>query len=182
MKFKLIIIGCICSVIIISQPFKQSNATSINTNISLPEFTHKEKKDWINSKPISKKDLLNKIVLIDIWTFDCWNCYRSFPWLNALEKKFKDQDFQIIGIHSPEFEHEKKYKNILNKVKQFNLHHPIMIDNDFSYWKALNNKYWPTFYLIDKQGNIRHIYIGETNSGTPKAKTIETAIKKLLAI
>ena len=66
-------------------------------------------------------------------------------------------------------------------MKEFKLKHPMIIDNDFSYWRALETKYWPTFYLVDKQGIVRDVFIGETHAGTSKAKHIEQAIERLLA-
>ena len=147
----------------------------------LPEFTHTKASEWINSEPLSRADLKGQVVLIDVWTFACWNCYRSFPWLNELEKTFANQPFTIIGVHSPEFDYEKDRTNIEAKVEEFKLHHPVMIDNDFSYWKKLGNKYWPSFYLIDKTGKARGYWIGETHSGDKRAKAIEKAIRALLA-
>ena len=145
-----------------------------------PEFTHTQENEWINSKPISMVDLKGKVILIDMWTFDCWNCYRSFPWLNSLEKKYQKKGFQIIGVHSPEFDHEKVRQNVIEKAKKFKLHHPIMMDNDFSYWRSLNNRFWPTFYLIDKDGNIVYSHIGETHHGDIKAIALETRLIQLL--
>jgi len=149
---------------------------------SLPEFNHQQDKDWINSKPLTVQSLLkqNKVILIDMWTFDCWNCYRSFPWLNALEKKYQDRGLQVIGVHSPEFEHEKIRANIEKKVTQFKLHHPIMMDNDLSYWRALNNQYWPSYYLINQQGEIVHHHVGETHPGDPGAIALEKTLQQLL--
>ena len=147
----------------------------------LPEFTRSAPTDWINSAPLSVSDLRGKVVLVDIWTFECWNCYRSFPWLKALEQQLADADFQVIGIHSPEFERERDRAAVARKVREFGLAHPVMIDNDFSYWRALNNRYWPTFYLVDKQGRIRARYIGETHADTPQAEAIERQILGLLA-
>ena len=66
-------------------------------------------------------------------------------------------------------------------MNEFKLNHPVMIDNNFTYWKALNNQYWPTFYLIDKNGNIRYRYIGETHADTKKSHKLEQAINLLLA-
>ncbi len=147
----------------------------------LPEFTQTSQKEWMNSKPLTKKDLLGKVTLVDIWTFDCWNCYRSFPWLHSVENNYKKKGFQIIGIHSPEFEHEKIHKNIADKIKHFKITNPVMVDNDMAYWRRLNNRYWPAYYLVDKKGNIRAKFIGETHKGTAQANKIEKTIELLLA-
>lgn len=154
----------------------------INDQVSfqLPEFTHQQDSEWINSKPLSVNDLKGKVILIDVWTFDCWNCYRSFPWLVELEQKYQSQGLQVIGIHSPEFDHEKIRANIIAKAEQFKLHHPIMMDNDFSYWRALNNRYWPSYYLVDKSGQVVYSHVGETHQGDRKAIVLEKTLKNLL--
>ena len=90
------------------------------------------------------------------------------------------QGLQIIGVHTPEFENEKIKENIVAKVKEFGLHHPVMIDNDFSYWRAMNNRYWPAYYIIDKSGRLRASYVGETHEGDRRAKQIESLIIALL--
>lgn len=46
---------------------------------------------------------------------------------------------------------------------------------------SLRNRYWSTFYLIDKRGFIRHIFVAETHAGDRRALVIESAIQKLLA-
>ncbi len=146
-----------------------------------PNFTHHKPNEWINSAPLTLTDLRGRVVLLDFWTFDCWNCYRSFPWLKSVEKRFADQAFTVIGVHTPEFKHERVRASIVKKVKEFELDHPVMIDNNFSYWRAMNNRYWPTFYLIDKQGRVRAAYIGETHKADKRAKAIEKRIVDLLA-
>ena len=174
------------SIFIISDLNKLASAFNFSffgspVGAKLPEFTHKSQKEWINSKPLSTKDLKNKVVLIDFWTYSCWNCYRSFPWLNALEEKLKDRQFLVIGVHTPEFAHEKNLKSIVSKVREFGLHHPIMVDSDYSYWRAMDNSYWPAFYLIDKSGKVRDVFVGETHKGDKRAKKIERSIDILLA-
>ena len=146
-----------------------------------PEFTEQDADAWINSKPLKLSGLRGKVVLVDFWAFECWNCYRSFPWLNALESRYAPQGLQVVGVHAPEFDHEKDADAVRAKTKEFKLHHPVMLDNDFSYWKALSNRYWPAYYLIDKSGNIRALYVGETHEGDQRALTIEQKVKELLA-
>lgn len=146
-----------------------------------PEFTHTSNDEWINSEPLVTGDLHGKVVLLDFWTFSCWNCYRSFPWLNAMETRLEPRGLQVIGVHTPEFDHEKVRKNIVARVEKFQLRHPIMIDNDHSYWRAMNNRYWPAFYIIDKKGCIKAAFFGETHEGDDQARRIEELIEKLLA-
>ncbi len=155
-------------------------AKKLNPPDQMPEFTQVDSAAWINSQPLTAADLRGKVILIDVWTFGCWNCYRSFPWLRKLEEKFADQDFQVIGIHTPEFDREKKRDNVVKKVEEFMLHHPVMMDNDFAYWRALRNRYWPAYYIVDKEGKIRGAFIGETHEGDRNAKKIEKLITKLL--
>ncbi len=146
-----------------------------------PEFTQTSPDAWINSPPLTRDVFMGRVTLVDFWTFDCWNCYRSFPWLNALEKRMQGEGFQVIGIHTPEFDHERVRDNVLRKTREFGLEHPIMMDNDYGYWNAYNNRYWPAFYLVDKAGKLRHLFVGETHEGSRKARSIEAAIEALLA-
>lgn len=148
---------------------------------ALPEFTTDASQYWFNSEPLRVSELRGQVLLIDVWTYDCWNCYRSFPWLNALEARLSDRPFRVIGIHSPEFEHEHDPARVAAKVREFGLRHPVMMDNDFAYWRALGNRYWPAYYLVDKRGMIRYRHIGETHSGDARAERIEEQIQVLLA-
>lgn len=66
------------------------------------------------------------------------------------------------------------------KAAEFELHHPIMIDNEHYYWRAMKNRYWPAFYLIDKKGLVRAVFVGETHEGDLQAKQIEKTIVRLL--
>ncbi|MGB5832824.1 MAG: redoxin domain-containing protein [Thiohalocapsa sp.] len=146
-----------------------------------PEFTQTNASGWVNGPPLRMGDLRGKVVLLDVWTFECWNCYRSFPWLRQLEERYEPQGLQVVGIHSPEFDRERERSAVVAKVDEFGLTHPVMIDNDFRYWEALGNRVWPSFYLIDKQGRIRYRFIGETHTGEPQALRIERAVGRLLA-
>lgn len=145
-----------------------------------PEFTHRAPDAWINSPPLTLAGLRGNVVLIDFWTFGCWNCYRSFPWLKELEAAYESRGLRVIGVHTPEFEREKVRSNVVEKTAEFGLRHPVMMDNDFSYWRAMNNRYWPTFYLIDKRGFIRSVFFGEIHSGDARARRMEEAVERLL--
>ena len=168
------------TVVIFLPRLLPASAATIHDPVQAPEFTHNGESEWINSTPLRLTDLKGKVLLIDFWTFDCWNCYRSFPWLISVESRMVDDGLRIIGVHTPEFDHEKIRRNITAKVKDFDLKHPVMIDSDYSYWHAMGNRYWPAFYLIDRAGRVRAVYYGETHAGDRQAEAIERMVEELL--
>ncbi len=157
-----------------------ANARLLERPWSAPELTHRDAGAWINSEPLTLRELQGKVVLIDFWALGCWNCSRSFPWLRTVEERFAGQDFIVVGVHTPEFEHEKERSRVEEKVREFDLNHPIMLDNDLSYWNAMRNRYWPAFYLIDKAGQVRAYHAGEIHVGDDNARAIEQGIERLL--
>jgi len=174
-------LGTVITVLLLANLLRPASGGPLAEPVPAPDFTHNAPQEWLNSEPLRLQDLRGKVLLVDFWTFDCWNCYRSFPWLKAMEARLMPKGLQVIGAHSPEFEHEKVKANIETKIAEFGLEHPVMIDNDFSYWRAMGNRYWPAFYVIDKRGQVRAAFFGETHEGDRQAQKIEQTILDLLA-
>ena len=98
------------------------------------------------------------------------------PSLKEWDEKYREQGLVIIGNHYPEFDHEFSLTNLKEKVLEYGIKYAVAQDNDGATWQAYDNIYWPTLYLIDKQGHIRYIHIGED-----KYEKTEAAIQILLA-
>lgn len=133
--------------------------------------------NWINSPPLSLNELRGKVVLIDFWTYSCINCLRTLPHLEEWYNKYRDKGFVIIGIHTPEFEFEKSPTNVIEAISRLGITYPVAQDNDYTVWREYNNRYWPTHYLVDQNGQIVKIVIGEGNY-----QETEMAIQALLGI
>ena len=132
---------------------------------------------FINSLPFELKDVIGKkVILLDIWTYSCINCQRTLPFITEWDEKYRDKGLLIVGIHSPEFEFEKKLENVEAAVERFGIEYPVILDNDFGTWHAYRNQYWPRKYLIDIDGFVVYDHIGE--GGYVET---ETKIKELLA-
>lgn len=99
--------------------------------------------------------------MIDFWTYTCINCIRTLPYLVDWHEKYSDKGLVIIGVHTPEFEFEKKYENVKMAVEKYGIKYAVVQDNDYTTWTAFRNRYWPRKYLIDKDGFIRYDHIGE---------------------
>ncbi len=52
----------------------------------------------------------------------------------------------------PETKGEADVRKIREKAKENELTYPIAVDNELANWKAWGNRWWPSTYLIDKQG------------------------------
>ncbi|MBI2164910.1 MAG: redoxin domain-containing protein [Chloroflexi bacterium] len=128
---------------------------------------------WVNAKPFTLASLRGKVVLIDFWTYTCVNCIRTFPYLREWHEKYADRGLVIVGVHSPEFEFEKKTSNVVKAAETYGLRYRIVQDNDFKVWNAYDNNYWPAKYLIDKDGVIRYTHFGEGDYAETEAKIRE---------
>ncbi len=125
---------------------------------SAPEITNPT---WLNSNPVQMKDLRGKVVMVEFWTFGCWNCRNIEPYVKTWHQKYADQGLVVIAIHSPEFQYEHEVDKVQTYIDEHKLPYAVPIDNDFKTWKKYRNRYWPTLYLIDKEGTIQYTRIGE---------------------
>lgn len=116
---------------------------------------------WLNSDPLSLQQLRGKVVLLDFWTYSCVNCVRTLPYLKDWYQKYHDKGLVIIGIHSPEFEFEKKLENVQRAIVEEKIPYPVALDNNFGTWLAFHNRYWPAHYLIDPKGFVVYQSFGE---------------------
>ena len=131
---------------------------------------------WLNGTPASFAELKGKVVMVEFWTFGCYNCRNVEPHVKAWHKKYKDQGFVVIGVHSPEFSYEKDVEKVGKYLRDHDIDYAVPIDNEFATWNRYGNRYWPAMYLIDKKGVIRSVQIGEG-----RHVETETLIQNLLA-
>lgn len=116
---------------------------------------------WLNSAPLQLAALRGKVVMVEFWTFGCINCRNMNPWVRAWHDQYADDGLVIIGVHTPEFAYEQELENVQAAIAELGVTWPVAIDNDKATWRAYANHYWPAAYLIDKQGQIRLLKIGE---------------------
>src|SRR5215213_2165996 len=131
---------------------------------------------WINSEPLTLKGLAGRVVLVEFWTFGCYNCRNTLPFVKSWHERFNSKEFTIVGVHSPEFDEEKNVENIRKQVASLGVRFPVVTDNDYRTWKAYKVEAWPTIFVLDKSGRIRWKHVGEG-----AYDETEEVIKKLLA-
>lgn len=119
--------------------------------------------EWLNcGGPISLKDVRGKIVLLDFWTYCCINCIHVLPDLKYLEEKYPNQ-LVVIGVHSAKFDNEKESENIREAIVRYEIAHPVVNDSNMIIARKYQFNSWPTFVLIDPEGNYVGRQPGEGN-------------------
>ena len=128
-------------------------------HLNSPELS--EITNWINSDGFTIESKKGKVILVDFFTYTCVNCIRTYPYIKKWHQKYESLGLVVLGVHSPEFEFEKKIDNIERSTKFHGLDYPIAVDNKHGTWDAFSNRYWPAKYLIDASGKLRYSHFGE---------------------
>ena len=116
---------------------------------------------WINSEPLTIRSLKGRVVLLEFWTFGCYNCRNTLPFVKRMHERYSTKGLTVIGVHSPEFDTEKKIETVRREVASLGISYPVVTDNDYASWNAYNVNAWPTTFLLDKSGKIRWTHVGE---------------------
>jgi thiol-disulfide isomerase/thioredoxin len=115
---------------------------------------------WIGSRP-SSASYTGKVVIVDIFTFDCINCKHIVPGLRSLRAHYSTKDLLIVGVHTPETPFEHVRANVVEALAAQGISWPVAIDNDERLWNAYGIQYWPTQLIFDRHGHLIKTIIGE---------------------
>src|SRR5512146_1095234 len=74
--------------------------------------------EWVNSPPLTWQDLSGKVVLVDFMEYTCINCIRTFPYLRTWYQRYHPYGFEIVGIHTPEFQFDSTRANVAAAAKR----------------------------------------------------------------
>ena len=158
------------------------SSAAVQAPYPAPEFTHMQAADWLNSAPLTLARLRGKVVLVEVWAFECVNCLNSKAWVEAVAQSKAAAGLVVVAVHTPELSAERSPDDVRAAVARLGIHYPVMMDGDYSYWNALGNQYWPAFYLIGRDGLIHARAIGELHVGDGSARPLEALIDQLLAV
>lgn len=75
---------------------------------------------WFNSpQPVTNESLRGKVVLVDCWFVDCPPCRAAMPELVEFNRRFRDQNFQLIGLSIDEGADAQRAEGFIKSVPGF---------------------------------------------------------------
>jgi thiol-disulfide isomerase/thioredoxin len=131
--------------------------------------------NWLNGHATAAS-LAGRVVIVDVFTFDCINCKHVVPELKKLHGEYRSSDVQIVGVHAPETPYERDRSHIVANLAAQGIVWPVALDPDYAIWHAYDNEYWPTQYIFDRHGALRATVVGEGSD-----ERVESTVKALVA-
>jgi len=127
-----------------------------------------EAKDWIGSR-VRAAELMGKVVILDVFTVDCFNCRNVVPTLRSLYATERAKGLAIVGIHAPETPAEKQRDYVVANLRRQGIVWPVAVDNAFSLWDAYGVDAWPTQLFFDRHGRLRKVIVGDSQDDQVRA-------------
>jgi thiol-disulfide isomerase/thioredoxin len=116
---------------------------------------------WLGERP-TVTGLRGRVVLIDVFTFECINCTNVTPELKRLYAKYSRSDLAIVAVHTPEVpSYQNSMRYVAREAQAAALPWPIAIDNEHRIWDAYGVAAWPTQLIFDRSGKLRTTVVGD---------------------
>lgn len=133
--------------------------------------------EWVNGQ-VDRAALLGHPVLVHFWAVSCHLCKEGLPFINHWRDVYGEQyKLKIIGVHMPRSEKDTEIEPIKATIKQYELTHPIIIDNAHAVTDAFQNEFVPAYYLFDDKLQLRHFQAGERG-----LQMVDQRIQKILGV
>jgi thiol-disulfide isomerase/thioredoxin len=121
---------------------------------------------WLNSTPLTLKELRGKVVLVRFWTNTCPFCEATAPALRRLHQEFAGRGLVVIGMYHPKPPGARRsVESVRGTIQQWGWQFPVGLDSQWQTLQAfwLNGPRRPATsasFLVDRRGVIRFVHPG----------------------
>lgn len=138
---------------------------------------------WVDGERKARMaNLRGKVVLLHFYAFQCHNCHANFAIYNRWHQTVRDQGIEVVGVQTPETDDERDAGKVVAAAKKAGFEFPVLVDLKSANWDAWGTTMWPTVYVIDRRGYVRHWWMGELRwKGAQGDQEIERLAKRLAA-
>jgi peroxiredoxin len=125
----------------------------------------------LEGRTVRLSDYREKVVLVNFWATWCGGCKVEMPWLIELERRYRAQGLEIVGVSMDDAGDDV----VAKFAKAKNVNYTIVRGNE-AVAKAYGNvQQMPQTFLVDRGGNVAGHFTGVPNKGE-----FEKAIRELL--
>jgi cytochrome c biogenesis protein CcmG/thiol:disulfide interchange protein DsbE len=104
---------------------------------------------------VALERLRGKVIYVDFWASWCGPCRRSFPWMNAMNRKYGSRGLAIVAINV-----DKKPDDAARFLSEMPAEFTVVYDAPGVVPAAYAVKGMPSAYVIDQSGNVSAVEQG----------------------
>lgn len=164
-KVQILAFAVLCAWLAVT---RAPQARAVEAGQAAPAFQLRD----LRGQPVSLASLKGKVVVVDFWASWCGPCRDSMPFLEKLNKNYRDKGLVVLGVNI-----DNELKAAHKFLSEVPVSFAVVNDSDKKVAKAYAPPTMPSSYLIDREGNVRHVHAGFKASD---AKGIEAEVQKLL--
>ncbi len=116
---------------------------------------------WFNGGPVSVAESVGEILLLEFWDYTCTYCARVLPYIKEWHRRYRSAGLTVVGIHTPKFPFGKNPEYVHAAIERQGIEYPVVMDNESLIWMNYGIRAWPTMVLIDRDGLVRYLNVGE---------------------
>lgn len=135
-------------------------------------------------KKHSLEEYKGKVVVINFWATWCGYCVRELPEFEKVYKEFgsNKKDVVILGVAGPKTKEnpnnvDVEKDKIISFLKKKNVTYPTLMDETGKSFDDYGVKYFPTTYVINKNGYLEG-FVNGAISGEQLKNAINETLKK----
>ena len=135
-------------------------------------------------KKHSLEEYKGKVVVINYWATWCGYCVRELPEFEKVYKEFgsNKKDVVILGVAGPKTKEnpnnvDVEKDKIISFLKKKNVTYPTLMDEAGKSFDDYGVKYFPTTYVINKNGYLEG-FVNGAISGEQLKNAINETLKK----
>ena len=123
----------------------------------------------LSGNPVPLDSFNGKVVLLAFFTTWCPSCQDEIPQLEAIYRKYKANNFEVVGVNLRESRNSVKVFANENKLS-----FTVLLDEKGEVGTIYKVKYIPRIFILDRFGQIKY------SSHYMPAADIEKEVKKAL--
>ena len=116
---------------------------------------------------IKLSELRGQVVLLSFWSSQCGTCIKQFSNLNKFHAKFSAKSLSVLAINIGD-----NFQRISQISKKFKPKFSLLFDQYSTVSAAYDIENLPTYFLIDRDGNIQNKLDAENLNDSKKIQTI----------
>ena len=127
-------------------PAKTANLPADPKGMEAPDFTLAR----LDGKTVKLSDFRGKAVLLNFWSITCQPCKIEMPWFEELQKQYKPQGLEIVGVAMD----DEKPEVVGKFAKELGVDYTILMGREAVADEYGGVQFLPTTFYLDRNGKI----------------------------